>query len=198
MKHFIYFAIAKAISQIKYRVFKKERVTKGAFQLSLRGYFCSVSLRDLRAGSMTYQPSGMDRLGARTAQTQPPPPAHNVSLSTPGTDISDAQPSPSPHNTTVLLITLQIPRDRRGCPVILRSACNPRTSQEVTAEEEQPPYTKTLKTNKARALKALSEHCEWKLQDYGSRWLHTYRTHVCLDAPHFQPTLKVNFKICLK
>lgn len=95
-------------------------------------------------------------------------------------------------------ITLQISRDRGGCPVILQAACNPRTSQEVTAEEEQPPYTKTLKTNKARALKALSEHCEWKLQDYGSRWLHTYRTRVCLDAPRFQPTLKVHFKIFLK
>lgn len=52
-------------------------------------------------------------------------------------------------------------------------------SQEVIAEEEQPLYYKLLKTNKARGLKALLGHCEWKLQDYASRWLHTYRTaHV--------------------
>lgn len=37
-----------------------------------------------------------------------------MSLSIPGTDISDANPSPSPHNTSMLLITLQISRDRTG------------------------------------------------------------------------------------
>lgn len=62
MKHFVYFATARAISQIKYRAFKKERVTKGAFQLSLHSYFCSVRLRDLYVESMhsgvTYLPSG--------------------------------------------------------------------------------------------------------------------------------------------
>lgn len=105
----------------------------------------------------------------------------------PGTDIGDAHPSPSPYNTTVFLITQQTSRDRRGVLSWVQAAWNPRKFQEVTEEEEQSPCNKTLKTDKARALKTLLEHCEWKLQDFGSRWLHTYRTYVCLDAPHFQP-----------
>lgn len=84
-------------------------------------------------------------------------------LSIAGTDISDAQPSPSPHNTTVLLTPLRSAGTEEGVLSRLQAVWNPRTSQEVTAEEEQSPYNKTLKTSKARALKALSEHCEWKL-----------------------------------
>lgn len=177
MKHFIYFAIARAISQIKYRVFKKEGVTKGAFQLSLCGYFCSVSLRELHVVSMTYQPSGTDGQLRHSPLLLPTVPLNS----------SDAQPSPSPHNTTVLLIPLRSPRTEEGVLSRLQVDWNPQTPQEVTAEEEQSPYNKTLKISKARALKALSEHCEWKLQDYGSRWLHTYRTYTFMDAPHFQP-----------
>lgn len=73
MKHFVYFATARAISQIKYRAFKKERVTKGACQLSLHGYFCSVSLRDPCVGSMhqgmTYLPSGTARVPVQLRHT---------------------------------------------------------------------------------------------------------------------------------
>lgn len=182
MKHFIYFAIARAISQIQYRVFKRERATKGAFQLSLCGYFCSVSLRDLRVGSMTYQPSGTEWAPGQLRHSP-------VLLPT----------CPSQHQALISMMPSQVlPTRTPSCSWspcsslgteegVQQAAWNPRTSQEVTAEEEQSPYNKTLKTNKARALKALSEHCEWKLQDYGSKWLHTYRTYVFLDAPHFQP-----------
>lgn len=160
MKHFIYFAIARAISQIKYRVFKKEGVTKGAFQLSLCGYFCSVSLGELRVVSMTYQPSGTDgqlRHSPLLLPTVPLNCRHRYQW-------CPAKSFPPQHHCAP--DPTEIPRDRGGCPVTAAGSLeswNPRTSQEVTAEEEQSPYNKTLKTSKARALKALSEHCEWKL-----------------------------------
>lgn len=106
-----------------------------------------------------------------------------VSLSIPGTDISDAQPSPSLHNTTV--ITLQSSRDRRGYPItaagslestnISRSYCRGRVSLQQNMKDKQ---SKSFKS-------PLGALCV--VPDYGSRWLHTYRTCVCLDAHHSQP-----------
>lgn len=112
---------------------------------------------------------------------------HTCPSQIPGTDINDAHPIPSPSTPACSWSPCRSLGTEEGVVSWVQAAWNPRTSQEVTAEKEQSPYSKTLKTNKARALKALLEHCEWKLQDYGSRWLHTYRTHVGLDAPHFQP-----------
>lgn len=90
MKHFVYFATAKAISQIKYRAFKKERVTKGDFQLSLHGYFCSLSLKDLSVGSMH---QGMTYVPPATVQTHSPlrTPCMCPSLLMPGADMNDTQ-----------------------------------------------------------------------------------------------------------
>lgn len=69
-------------------------------------------------------------------------------------------------------------------PSWAHTARNPRTAQEGTVEEEQPLYNKILKTNKARALKALSGHCKWKLQDCTS-WLYAYRTALVLGCALF-------------
>lgn len=132
----------QSISQIKYRVFKKKGVSKGAFQLSLCGYFCSVSLGELRVVSMTYQPSGTDgqlRHSPLLLPTVPLNCRHRYQW-------CPAKSFPPQHHCAP--DPTEIPRDRGGCPVtaagslestnISRGYCRGRTvSLQQNIEDKQ-------------------------------------------------------------
>lgn len=115
MKHFVFFATARAISQINYRAVKKERVTPGAFQLSLQGYFCSVSLKDLCAGSMHHGGTCLSS-GAAGVPAQIRHSPHLPSSSHDTKYWHEWCPDPSLHNITVFAATLNTVCVLRGSP----------------------------------------------------------------------------------